>query len=125
MKTKIDRISLYTYISIIFFSLIINFLMLYFTGDFIGNILVNVTKYFKFLYIQPFIIFSWKVFAELLFCNIFIVLAIEFVLISIFYRKLNKLFNIENLFTINKFIKFAMIIISIQGLLSIILWNIE
>jgi hypothetical protein len=123
-NNKRCKISIYTYFFIALFSLIVNFPMLYISGDFVGFIAAYLSKYINFMQIQPFVIFSMKVFAVPLVLNIFVLLTIEFAIVCIFHRKLNKLFKIEKLFTIKKFSVLAIGIISIQIIFSFLLWNI-
>jgi hypothetical protein len=114
----------YIYCSIILISLILNLPLLYITGDFVSYIVQYLSGYFRILNVQPFVIFSRKAFAELLVLNMFILITIEFIIIYIFRKKLNKIFKIDNLFTTNKLITLLILILCIQLIISFGLWTI-
>lgn len=122
-KTNSFRMSLFIYLSIIIISLIANYFLLFITGDFISHVAIYLSDYVKIVKIEPFIIFSGKVLAELLLLNIFILMAIEFVIVYLFHINLNNLFRLSKLFTIKKYIILEIIIVSIQIAISIWLWN--
>ncbi len=116
------------YFSIIFLSIVINILALLFgTWHITSHITNYLTENIQTLNVKKPIIFFdgvFKIYAIDLMINIFILLAIEFIAVSIFKKRLNKFFLIDGLFTTKRFFFLAIIIIGIQMIFSFILWNI-
>jgi hypothetical protein len=54
-------------------------------------------------------------------CNLILILILEFIVVLLFNKQLNKLFRIYNLFTIKKFLLLSVIIIIIQIILNLLL----
>jgi hypothetical protein len=114
------------YLIIVIFTIIINiFMYSYVSCYFIVDIGDYLSKNIPFLYIKrPIIFFDGvpKLFARDFMLNIFLLLIIEFGIVYLFRKRLNKFFKIENLFTIKKIMLLAGIIIVIQIIFSCYLW---
>ena len=112
------------YLAIIIFTIIVNIPVLLFVSfDIIANIThYIVSNYLKFWIIKPEVFPIGKILSQCLMINIFLLLIIEFVIVWLFYKQLNKIFKIDNLFTMKKFIWLAIITIGIQFIISCIFW---
>ena len=121
----IKYIGIYFFIAI--FTVIIN-VIIYdnVTGDIFAHITNYMSKYFKFLQIQPFIIWSnefGRYFIISLMVNLLLLLLIEFIIVIIFQKKLNILFKKDNLFTIKNYLIIACASIIIQIIFSCLFWT--
>jgi len=110
--------------AIAIFTLIVNIpIFIFITNDLVKNIEFYLNHYFQLYPIKP-VIFPplGKIFSICLIVNICLLLIIEFAIICLFHKQLNKFFKIENLFTIKKFIVLGIIIVAMQMIISYWLW---
>ncbi len=114
---------IFIYLITILIALIVNYFLLNFTADFIGKIVIYLNNHLKFIHIESNYVFSLKPFAELLLFNLISLLSIVFVIIGLFYRRINKLLDKSNLFTIKKIFILGLVIIGIQILITIYIWH--
>ena len=122
---KIRKIkNMVIYFIITLFTLIVNILLFTFiTTDFIGNIEIFLNRYLKLYVVKPVVVPPLgKIFSTCLMLNLLLLLIIEFVFICLFHKRMNKFSKIDNLFTIKKFLLFAVIVIGVQMLFSLWLW---
>jgi magnesium-transporting ATPase (P-type) len=114
-------LNILTYLVILIFTLIVNFVTLLFSFEHITNILYCL----KLFTIRP-VIFPplGKLYAICFTINVSLLLLIEFVIICIFRKRLNSLFKTNNLFTIKKFLYIAVVVIGLQMIISCWLWSI-
>jgi hypothetical protein len=91
-------------------------------------LLTDISNYLSanipFLYVEKPIIFTGilKMISIDLMLNMFLLLIIEFVIICLFHKRLNKLFKIDKLFTLKKFFVLAIVILTLQFILSFWMW---
>jgi hypothetical protein len=93
----------------------------YITWNFIGDIVNYLSENISVLYVKkPIVFFEGlsKLMAIGFIINLFLLLIVEFVIVCFFHKRLNKLFGIENLFTIKKFILLMIVILGIQIVFS-------
>ena len=123
-KNKQKRISIATYFTVTLFTLIMNFLLLIFiTKDFISNFEFYINQYLKLYTIKPVIFPPLGKFAAIsLFINLFFLLVVEFLILLLFRKQLNRLIKIDNLFTVKKITLLIIIMIIVQVIISCWLW---
>jgi hypothetical protein len=113
------------YFAVVSLTIIVNiFTLLFVSFEFIANITHYLSNYLNFLIIEPNIFPVKKILSQCFMLNIFLLLAIEFVVVLLFNKRLNIFLKIDNLFTIKKFFVLATIIIGLQAILSLLLWYI-
>ena len=118
---KIKSIVIYSAITIL--TIVINIPVLIVTIEFVGNITAYLDNIFRIYPRYPAIFpHLWKLYSMLLMVNIFLLLMIEFVIVCLFRRRLNKFFKIDNLFTIKKILIFAITVVVVQFFFSLWLW---
>jgi magnesium-transporting ATPase (P-type) len=119
---KIYKKNIGIYFAIVIFTILINIPMfLYLSWHFITDIVNYLSANISFLYVKKTIIFFeefHKIMAIDFMVNIFLLLSIEFVIVCIFRKQLNKLF------TMKKFLLLAIIILFVQFIFSCWLWHI-
>jgi hypothetical protein len=122
VQNKKQRIkSIIIYFTIAIFTIFVNFFIFLFATKYI---IVDFTDYLSSLYYGEYIRFGiFKGLAVNLMFSIFLLLIVECVIVKLFYKRLNRFFKIENLFTIKKFIWIAIIIITMQTIISCWLWQ--
>ena len=126
-KKKQHKKSIVIYSAIVLFTIIINVpIFTFITNEFVGNLTFYLNQYLKLYPIKP-VIFPpiLKIFSMCLIVNLFLLLVIEFVVVCLFRKRLNKFFKIDNLFTLKKFAWLVVIIISVQLIISCWMWQID
>ena len=119
------RKSIMIYFVIVILTIIINIpVFIFATNDFIGNFTGSLNHYLRLCAIRP-VIFPpiEKILSMCLMVNLFLLLIIEFVVVCLFHRRLNRFFRINNLFTVKKFFLLAIIIVGVQMIFSLWLWQ--
>jgi len=115
------------YLALIVITIFLNCIVYYsFSWKMTDYITDYLTDNISFLYVKKPILLSicefFKLLALGLIVNIIYLLIIEFVLLSIFRKQLNKLLKTENLFTIKNIIFYTLSTLGLQIFLSIWIW---
>jgi hypothetical protein len=124
VPTNNRRVGIIAPIFIVILSLIANIPMAYLSRIYVGYISADlVNEINNILHLHREFLVSIRLISMMYLINIFIVVAIELAIVAIFHMKINRLFKMNNFITIKKFIKLAIIIIFIQLIITVILWN--
>jgi hypothetical protein len=110
------------YFTVIVFTVITNIpIFLYVTWRLTTDVTNYLSANISFLYVKKPIIFFeglFKLLAIDFMLNLFLLLVIEFVVVCLFRKRLNKFFKIDNLFTIKKILLLAIAILVVQFIFS-------
>jgi len=127
-QQRIKSVSIYFFI--IVFTVIVNIpTYMFATWCIISDFCNYISEHVSFLYIRK-PIFLWggglvRAIALASMINILLLLIVEFGLIWLFRKRLNKIFRINELFTTKKIIWLAIITFSVQLIISCWLWQID
>jgi len=127
-RNKINKNGLAIYSVIVLQLTIITnyYTLIYITNEFTGNITFYLNQYIILYTIRP-VVFPplLKFLSMFLMVNLFFLLIVEFGLIWLLHKRLNRFFRIEKLFTAKKITLLASVIIYIQLIISCWLWQID